>query len=102
MIYNEQSETGWTDSTTVANHGNTFVKVFTKDNIDENVKGDCNGDGSFNIADIVTFQNFLLGRITNMTKWKNADICDDECLDAYDIALMRKMLIEKSFSLNNN
>jgi len=94
MIYDENSMSGWTDSTRVENHGNTFVKVFTKESIAEEVKGDCNGDGDFGIADAVTLQNYLLGRTQTMACWKNADLCEDDCLDGYDMVLMRQMLTE--------
>lgn len=57
--------------------------------------GDANGDGSFNVADLVAVQNFLLGRTKTLGNWKNADLCNDKRLDAFDIILMRKLLIEK-------
>lgn len=59
------------------------------------VEGDCNDDGIFSIADAVSLQNFLLGRIKTLGNWKNADLCKDDRLDAFDMILMRRLLIER-------
>ena len=54
-----------------------------------------NGDSFVSIADAVALQNFLLGRIKTLGNWKNADLCKDNRLDAFDMVLMRRLLIEK-------
>lgn len=59
------------------------------------VYGDINGDGELNIADAVYLQNFLLGRTAAPADWRKADLCQDDRLDAFDLTLLRQMLIEK-------
>lgn len=59
------------------------------------VYGDVNGDGELNIADAVYLQNFLLGRTAAPADWRKADLCQDDRLDAFDLTLLRQMLIEK-------
>lgn len=58
--------------------------------------GDINDDGSFNIADVVLFQKWLLNEpdlnISNLTA---ADFYMDGNLDVFDLCLMKRALIEK-------
>lgn len=61
-----------------------------------NTKGDINLDGEVNISDAVSLQGYLLKRSQLTAKqWENADINNDETVDAFDMASMRKLLIEK-------
>lgn len=56
---------------------------------------DVNGDGEFNIADLVLFQKWLLAvPDVELVNWKAADLCVDERLDVFDLCFMRKALIE--------
>ena len=57
--------------------------------------GDVNNDGSVSIADTVSLQNFLLGRTKTLNNWKNADLCEDNRLDVFDMIVMRRLLIDK-------
>ncbi|NLT08402.1 MAG: leucine-rich repeat protein [Ruminococcus sp.] len=58
-------------------------------------QGDVNGDGYFNIADMVLLQKWLLSlpdsRIPN---WEAADICEDGRLDGFDLCMMRQLLLQ--------
>lgn len=58
------------------------------------MRGDVNDDGYVNIADVVTLQKYLLasGQLANV---HNANLCEDKLIDSFDLALLRKMLIEK-------
>jgi len=69
---------------------------------DENIKGDVNDDGSFNIADVVLFQKWLLAAPnTELPNWKAADFCDDDRLNVFDLCLMKRALFaEKPGALN--
>lgn len=60
----------------------------------KDVVGDVNGDGSVSIADAVELQSFLLGKTTELTVWKNGDVCRDERLNAFDLVLLRKLVSE--------
>ncbi|MDE6781999.1 MAG: leucine-rich repeat protein [Ruminococcus sp.] len=58
--------------------------------------GDFNGDGDFNISDVVIFQKYILGSSdTEISDWKQADLYPDGVLDVFDLCLMKKKLIEK-------
>lgn len=58
------------------------------------VTGDVNGDGEFNIADLVLFQKWLLAAPDiRLADWEAADLCKDGRLDAFDLCLMRQRLI---------
>ena len=60
-------------------------------------KGDVNADGNFNVADILTFQKWLLNvQNTELKNHKAADLCEDNILDVFDLCLMRKLLIKQS------
>ena len=62
----------------------------------EKVRGDVNGDGSFSIADIVALQKWLLAAPdAKLADSSAGDLCEDGRLDSFDLALMRRMLIEK-------
>lgn len=63
---------------------------------DYQADGDVNLDGTFNIADVVLFQRYLLA-IDTLTKEQadNADCLNDGELNVFDLVMMRRMLIEK-------
>ncbi len=63
------------------------------------IKGDCNDDGTVNIADAVMLQKFLLGNET-LNEWKNADLCEDERIDVFDMVLMRRLIIYRMYYCN--
>lgn len=64
---------------------------------EDKIKGDINGDGDFNISDVVLLQKwFLAVPNTNIVNWKAADLCEDDRLDVLDFCLMKHMLIENS------
>ena len=68
--------------------------VFDESHSDpEVVKGDINDDGSFNIADAVALQKYLLANPDNNVKnWKNGDLVEDDKLNVYDLIAMRTEL----------
>lgn len=58
--------------------------------------GDVNADGSFNVADVVLLQKWLLAvPNTDLANWKAADFYDDQILNVFDLCLMKQSLIEK-------
>ena len=60
------------------------------------VSGDINNDGTFNIADVVAFQKWLLGdKGQNIADWKAADLCSDDRLDVFDLTMMKKALLKE-------
>ena len=62
--------------------------------IPASIKGDVNADGSFDIADVVLFQKWLLAKPdAELADWKAADFCNDERLDVFDLCLMKRLLL---------
>lgn len=72
----------------------TYQLIVNDGTVDENIMGDVNLDGSFNVADVVLLQKWLLAvpEIT-LEKWENADFCVDGKLDVFDLCLMKRELI---------
>lgn len=59
------------------------------------ILGDLNDDGKFNIADVVFFQQWLMGNPDiEIKNWKDADFCRDGELNVFDLCLMKKALIK--------
>ena len=57
-------------------------------------KGDINLDGQVSVADAVYLQGYLLGRFRiSETEWHAADLIDDDNVDAFDMVIMRRILI---------
>lgn len=59
----------------------------------ENVIGDINADGEFSVADLVMMEKWLLGS-RDITDWQAGDLLEDGVIDAFDLALMRKLIVE--------
>lgn len=59
--------------------------------------GDVNNDGAFNVTDVVVLQKWLLAvPNTQLANWKAADLCEDNTLNAFDLCLMKRLLITES------
>lgn len=77
---------------------NNAKMVFDESHVDpvDNLAGDMNLDGEFNVTDLLLFQKWLLGdKSAELKSWKAADYTKDEKLDIYDLVLMRKAIISK-------
>lgn len=71
--------------------GNSDLTVYAQWKI---IEGDVNADNLVNVADVVLLQKWLLAvpdiRLKN---WKAADLCEDDCLNVFDLCLMKRKLI---------
>lgn len=81
---------------------NTVAEEYAKENgftfipiTDDVISGDVNGDGLFNVSDVVLLQKWLLSvPDTYLANWKAADFYEDGKLDVFDLCLMKRALIE--------
>lgn len=72
------------------------IRILVNSGEKQLLMGDVNDDGNFDIADIVTFQKWLLAvPDAKLKNWKAADFCKDDRLDVFDLYLMRRALIYK-------
>lgn len=69
----------------------TITAVYKKS---ERLSGDVNLDGKVDIADAVMLQNWLLGN-GDLTCWQNGDLCEDKKIDAFDLCLLKRIIIEQ-------
>ena len=68
---------------------------FDENHIEE-VKGDVNGDGEFNISDVLLFQKWLLGKPgIELANWQAADFTGDKKLNVFDLCLMKREYVAK-------
>lgn len=59
------------------------------------LRGDCNADGSFNMADVVLLQKWLSHTPdTELANWRVADLCEDGTLDSCDLTVMKRKLAQ--------
>lgn len=60
------------------------------------VIGDVNADGTFNVADVVLLQKWLIAvPDTELTDWKAADLYEDDRLDVFDLCMIKQILISR-------
>lgn len=60
----------------------------------EEVAGDVNNDGKFNIADLVMVRSWLFGS-DDLGNWEAVDFNQDNVIDIFDFTIMKKMLISE-------
>lgn len=74
--------------------GGSGQKFILEPVADEEVIGDVNADGVFNVADVVMMQNWIL-RAGDITDRSAGDVCEDGEVDIFDLCLMKKVLISQ-------
>ncbi len=58
------------------------------------VRGDVNADGALTVADVVMLQKWLICA-GNITDWQAGDLCEDDRLDAFDLCIMKRELLNQ-------
>lgn len=59
------------------------------------LKGDINADGTFNVADVVALQKWLLAvPDAKLADWKAGNFCNDDRLDVLDFCIMKQELLK--------
>lgn len=93
------------DQFSITNKYEHEIKLYDNNSMDIIFKmkfesyGDINGDGGFNIADLLLMEKWLLkGESDEYLRWYDADFCSDGKIDIFDLCIMRKKLLE---TLNN-
>ena len=72
-------------------YGREFIPI-------DKLQGDLNGDGKFNVADVLTFQKYLMNGDSDSIKpgfSETADLCKDGKLNVFDMIAMRDLLASK-------
>ncbi len=85
------------DEPEVIYYSNESMDLIFRIKID--VSGNLNGDGDFSVLDAVTLQKWLLGaEDVEIYEWAEADFDLNNTLDAFDLAIMKRKLIEQRHS----
>ena len=94
-IFYEGSKTEWDELISRCGLDLNVNVICNSYNQEDTLLGDINADGSFNIADIVMLQKWLLG-VSDVTlpNWKAADFCEDGKLNVLDLCMMKRKLVE--------
>ncbi len=73
-----------------------FVKAISEWTF-QTIEGDVNADGTFNVADVVALQKWLLAvPDTKLANWKAGNFCSDNRLDVFDLCLMKRELLKNN------
>lgn len=72
----------------------TYLLAFTESNMTERVKGDVNADGTFDLADVVSMQRWLLTESDGtLVDWETGDLYQDGILNVLDLCRMKQQLL---------
>lgn len=98
-IFYEGSKTEWDELVSRCGLDLNVNVICNSYNQEDTLLGDINADGSFNIADIVMLQKWLLG-VSDVTlpNWKAGDLCEDGKLNVLDLCMMKCKLVENSYN----
>lgn len=94
-IFYEGSKTEWDELVSRCGLDLNVNVICNSYSQEDTLLGDINDDGSFNVADIVMFQKWLLG-VSDVTlpNWKAGDLCEDGKLNVLDLCMMKRKLVE--------
>ncbi|MCD7812082.1 MAG: leucine-rich repeat protein [Ruminococcus sp.] len=85
------TETSTTELTTETTAETSTTQTTTTNDF---LPGDCNNDGLFSISDVVLLQRWLLNVSgTSLNNWEAADLCEDGQINAFDLCVMKQMLL---------
>ena len=80
---------------TVSKYDNGSANIIFK--LKSSPTGDMNGDGAFTVADVILLQKWLTAEPgTKLANWKAADFNRDNLLNAVDLSMMKRALIQVS------
>ncbi|MDE6502036.1 MAG: carbohydrate-binding protein [Ruminococcus sp.] len=61
--------------------------------VSDEIIGDVNNDGKFNVTDVVILQKWLINNSDELVNWQSADLYKDNKIDVFDLVMMKKLLI---------
>lgn len=64
------------------------------------VMGDIDSDDKFSVTDIIFVQKLLFGQET-LTNWQAADLNEDDRVDGFDLAIMKRLLLNSNRAESN-
>lgn len=91
------SDGEWTtnENTIYGNAAMIFLTAsMMSQNAAERVRGDVNADGEFTVADVIMLRKWLLCA-GDITDWQAGDLCEDEKLNAFDLCIMKRELLNQ-------
>ncbi len=62
---------------------------------DSDVAGDLNGDDALSVVDAILLQRWIMSDDVEIADRKNADFCRDGKINAFDLAILKKLLLDK-------
>lgn len=74
--------------------GDIRIENYFLAGVPEPVQGDINGDGAYNLADLVALQKWLICDEVTLADWQAGDLNGNGRLDAFDLCLMRQMQLK--------
>ena len=90
-----ETTTTTTETTTTTTETTTTTPITTTSTTaPQPIKGDINGDGIFNIADVLILQKYLLCEI-ELDNPENADFYPDNIINSFDLCCMKSALLKK-------
>lgn len=83
--------------------GTSIPSAFSEGEKEKLIIGDVSGNGIFDAFDVSMFQKWLLSMPeAEFSNWKNADFNGDSKLNSFDLALMKKALIDSGKKITMN
>ncbi len=77
------------------NHEQKTIKLEAVPETETVPTGDTNADGMLGVTDVVLFQKWLCAAPeVQIANWETVDFCADGKLDAFDLAIMKRMLVQ--------
>ncbi len=70
-------------------------KLSVNGSADSDVAGDLNGDNALSVVDAILLQRWIMSDGVEIADRKNADFCRDGKINAFDLAILKKILLEK-------
>lgn len=79
------------DEVIAAPQGTKITPQGNGTDVPDSKKGDVNGDGSVNVADLASLQGYILEKVNDA---KTPDINEDGAVDAFDLVMLRQILLK--------